>query len=154
MRCPVMDNPPLKLAEFLPDRLLVLAEAVAQPLARLCSEQYGLTIAEWRILAVLNESGQLTSAAISHAASMHKVKVSRAIAGLEGKGLIERTANREDMRETFVALTDKGLEIYREVASQAQEFSLKLTARLSKSDMNALWRIIDVLNESAGGDIG
>ncbi|MCB1479591.1 MAG: MarR family transcriptional regulator [Rhodobiaceae bacterium] len=144
-----MDAPLLKLADSLPDRLAALAEAANQPLSRLCTGIYGLTVAEWRVLATLGEHGNLTSVAVARRAHMHKVKVSRAITGLESKDLVERMPNSADMREAFVALTEKGAGAYRDLALQARDISAKLTARLSKPDKAALWRIMAVLEDSA-----
>src|SRR3712207_3443255 len=87
----------LKLEEFLPYRLNVLASTVSQSLARLYDERYGISIPEWRVLATLGQFGTLTAAEIGRHSHMHKTKVSRAVTQMEGKSLLRREPNRADM---------------------------------------------------------
>ena len=46
----------------------------------------------------------MTAKAIGTHSHMHKTKVSRAVALLEGRKLVTRRANRADLREAFCAL--------------------------------------------------
>lgn len=136
----------LKLERFLPYRLNILAESISQGLADLYSQRYGITIAEWRVLAILGEHSTLTSAAIARHSRMHKTKVSRAIADLEKKDLVGRIANDADMREAFVALTPAGSTLYGQIVPLALGYSDELASRLTKADQEALWRIIGKLD--------
>ena len=43
----------LRLRDYLPYRLSVAANAVSQLIARAYKEQFGLTVPQWRLLAVL-----------------------------------------------------------------------------------------------------
>lgn len=139
---------PLKLADFLPYRLNVLAEGVSQGLSRLYAARYGITIAQWRVLATLGEFETMTSAAIAKHSRMHKTKVSRAIAEMDRNALVRRISNEDDMREAFVTLTAKGKDLYGQIAPQAQAYADKLVGRLPKADQAALWRILEKLDEN------
>src|ERR1700752_3846661 len=99
------EEAPLKLEEFLPYRLHVLASDVSQALSRIYAERYGLDVPEWRVLVTLGQFGVMTGKAVGYHSHMHKTKVSRAVAELDRRKLIARRANREDMRETFLSLT-------------------------------------------------
>ena len=79
---------PLKLEEFLPYRLNVLASLVSQALSRIYVERYGLGVPEWRVLVTLGQFGVMTGKAIGAHSHMHKTKVSRAVAELEKRKLI------------------------------------------------------------------
>ena len=68
----------LVLEEFLPYRLAVLATIVSQGFARLYSEQFGISIPEWRVIAMLGQHGTLTSKEIGERTHMHKTMVSGA----------------------------------------------------------------------------
>ena len=46
---------PLKLEEFLPYRLNVVASLVSQALSRIYVDRYGIGVPEWRILVTLGE---------------------------------------------------------------------------------------------------
>ena len=107
----------LKLEEFLPYRLNVCAVLVSQALSRIYSERYRIGVPEWRVLVTLGQYGVMTGKQIGIHSTMHKTKVSRAVALLEKRKLVTRRANRDDLREALLSLTPAGEEIYREAAS-------------------------------------
>jgi len=99
------DNAPLKLEQFLPYRLNVVASLVSQALSRIYADRYGIGVPEWRVLVTLGQYGMMTGKAIGQHSHMHKTKVSRAVALLESRKLVMRRANRADLREAFLALS-------------------------------------------------
>ena len=74
------DNAPLKLEEFLPYRLNVVASLVSQALSQIYADRYGIGVPEWRVLVTLGQYGMMTGKAIGEHSHMHKTKVSRAVA--------------------------------------------------------------------------
>jgi len=102
------DNAPLKLEQFLPYRLNVVASLVSQALSRIYADRYRIGVPEWRVLVTLGQFGMMTGKAIGAHSHMHKTKVSRAVAMLEERKLVTRRANRADLREAFLALTPAG----------------------------------------------
>ena len=48
-----MTTPVLELDQFLPYRLSVLANRLSRDLSRLYAERFDLTIAQWRVMAVV-----------------------------------------------------------------------------------------------------
>jgi DNA-binding MarR family transcriptional regulator len=136
---------PLKLEEFLPYRLNVVAALVSQALSRIYVERYGIGIAEWRVLVTLGQYGTMTAKAIGAHSHMHKTKVSRAVAVLERRRLLARKSNNADLRENLLSLTPAGRAIYEDLAPIALEFSRKLTGVLSVSESEALDHAIDRL---------
>lgn len=68
----------------------------------------GFTEAQWRVLRILFDLGQLTSVEIAGQACIHKVSISRITATLEKQGLVVRIASSSDGRASFVALSDTG----------------------------------------------
>src|SRR5262249_10543290 len=84
----------LRLDDFLPYRLTVLASLTSQALSRVYSERYGIGVPEWRVLVTLGQFGMMTGKAIGAHSHMHKTKVSRAVAELERRRLVARRANR------------------------------------------------------------
>src|SRR5262245_10672247 len=87
---------PLKLEEFLPYRLNVVASLVSQALSRIYAERYGIGVPEWRVLVTLGQYQTMTAKQIGAHSHMHKTKVSRAVAQLETRKLLVRRANRAD----------------------------------------------------------
>ena len=138
---------PLRLEEFLPYRLNVLASLVSQALSRIYVERYGLGVPEWRVLVTLGQYGVMTGKAIGAHSHMHKTKVSRAVAELEKRKLVVRRANRADMRESFLSLTPAGRNIYEELAPGALEFARRLAEVVEPADRAAFERAMVRLTE-------
>src|SRR5246500_4843564 len=134
------DEAPLRLEEFLPYRLNVLASLVSQALSRIYVEHYGLGVPEWRVLVTLGQFGVMTGKAVGAHSHMHKTKVSRAVAELEKRKLVARRANRADLRESFLSLTPAGRTIYEDLAPGALEFARRLIEVVAPEDRPAFER--------------
>ncbi|AXS40319.1 MarR family transcriptional regulator [Breoghania sp. L-A4] len=139
----------LNLQEFLPYRLSILADTVSQSLSQLYNARYGIAIPEWRVIAILGQYGTVTAKQIGACSRMHKTKVSRAVATLEHKGLVERAANSDDMREAFVTLSETGRAIYGQITPAAAEFADALLGALTAAERAHLEAILTRLNDHA-----
>ena len=134
------EDAPLKLEQFLPYQLNVVASLVSQALSRVYARRYRIGVPEWRVLVTLGQYGVMTGKAIGAHTHMHKTKVSRAVALLEKRKLVVRRTNRADMRESFLSLTGTGRTMYEEVAPHALDFARRLTDILTPSDREAFDR--------------
>jgi DNA-binding MarR family transcriptional regulator len=143
------DQAPLKLEEFLPYRLNVVASVVSQALSRLYATRYGIGVPEWRVLVTLGQYGMMTGKDVGAHSHMHKTKVSRAVAQLEKRKLLTRRANRADLRESFLSLTPAGRTIYEDMAPIALDFAKRLAEVIEPADRAAFERAIDRLTESS-----
>ena len=139
----------LTLSTFLPYQLSVVAAAASHGLARIYSEQFGITIPEWRVVATVGEFRSISAKAIGLHAYMDKVKVSRAAASLEARGLIRRLPNPDDRREAFLALTPSGQAVYERIAPLALDYVDRLTSALSSEEETALDGLIRKLLRTA-----
>jgi DNA-binding MarR family transcriptional regulator len=143
------DNAPLKLEQFLPYRLNVVASLVSQALSRIYADRYGIGVPEWRVLVTLGQFGMMTGKAIGVHSAMHKTKVSRAVAQLERRKLLARRANRADLREAFLSLTPAGRDVYDAAAPIALEFARQFESVVEPADRAALDRALKSLTERA-----
>jgi DNA-binding MarR family transcriptional regulator len=143
------DSAPLKLEQFLPYRLNVVASVVSQALSRLYAARYGIGVPEWRVLVTLGQYGMMTGKAVGAHSHMHKTKVSRAVAQLEKRKLLTRRANRADLRESFLSLTPAGRAIYEDLAPIALDFAKRLSEVIEPADRAAFERAIDRLTEGS-----
>jgi DNA-binding MarR family transcriptional regulator len=144
---PAPEAAPLKLEEFLPYRLNVLASLVSQALSRIYVERYGIGVPEWRVLVTLGQYGVMTGKAVGAHSHMHKTKVSRAVAELEKRKLLARRSNRADLRESLLSLTAAGRAIYEELAPGALSFANRLAEVVDPADCTAFERAIARLTE-------
>jgi DNA-binding MarR family transcriptional regulator len=136
------EGAPLKLEQFLPYQLNVVASLVSQALSRVYARRYRIGVPEWRVLVTLGQYGVMTGKAIGAHTHMHKTKVSRAVALLEKRKLVVRRSNRADMRESFLSLTAGGRAMYQELAPHALDFARRLTEILTPADREAFDRAV------------
>ena len=141
---------PLKLDEFLPYRLNVVASLVSLALSRIYVDRYGIGVPEWRVLVTLGEFETMTAKVIGAHSHMHKTKVSRAVRALERRKLLARKANHADRREAFLSLTPAGRAIYHDLAPGALEFARRLFETIDAADRPAFERAMGRLTEEAG----
>ena len=141
------ERAPLKLEQFLPYQLNVVASLVSQALSQVYARRYRIGVPEWRVLVTLGQYGVMTGKAIGTHTHMHKTKVSRAVALLEKRKLLVRRNNRADMRESFLSLTAGGRTMYEELAPHALDFARRLTEILTPTDREAFDRAVRQLTD-------
>jgi DNA-binding MarR family transcriptional regulator len=135
----------LHLDKFLPYRLSVLSNTVSSAIAAAYFVNFGLSIPEWRVMAVLAANPGLSAAEVTARTAMDKVAVSRAVASLIAAGRLQRTTVPADRRRTQLALTPPGERVYARVIPMALEYERSLLIPLSKRDRATLDRLMRVL---------
>ena len=139
----------LRLDDFLPFRLSVASNAVSGVIARAYQRRFGLTVAEWRVIAVLAERDGLTSQEIVERTVMDKVTVSRAVQALLERGLVERRPHDADRRSHLLSLTAEGRSLHVEVAPLALEFERAVLADLTGAEQAQLAALLRRLEAAA-----
>lgn len=138
-------KPSLSLRQFLPYRCNNLGERISTSLSRIYVDRFGISISEWRILATLAEHGQLQARQISQQTHMDKVRVSRAVASLQARGLLARQTCEHDSRAANISLTAQGTALFREIAPQALAWEQELLQTLDKTQRETLFLLLDKL---------
>ncbi len=139
----------LVLEHFLPYRLSVLSNIVSGRIAKSYERQFQLTIAEWRVMAVLGRFPGLTAAEVTERTAMDKVQVSRAVARLKQTARIEQRAVEGDRRARHLFLTEQGHEVYAEIVPMARDYERRVTQDLSAAERAQLERLLDKLTIAA-----
>jgi|SRR6185437_5022908 len=142
--------PSLRLDLYLPYRLSVASNAVSRLIARAYEDRFGLTIPQWRLIAVLGEDGPLTQQAIGARTVMDKVTVSRATQGLVKRRLVERAPHDADGRSHHLALSKAGARLYAEVSPVALEYEARLLQNLDPALIESLKQFLLHLERTAG----
>ncbi|MDB5598330.1 MAG: MarR family transcriptional regulator [Xanthobacteraceae bacterium] len=137
----------LKLEEFLPYRLNVVASLASQALSKVYAKRYGIGVPEWRVLVTLGQYGVMTGKAVGAHSHMHKTKVSRAVALLEQRQLVARRANDADMRESLLSLTETGRGVYDDLVPIAVDFAHRLGEVIDPADRAAFERALRKLTD-------
>lgn len=133
----------LRLQDFLPYRLAITSNRVSRMVARAYRARFGLSLWEWRVIAILGEGEPITAQDLGDAAAMDKVTVSRAVKALSERGLIARTAHDRDRRARLLDLTDEGWSVYEEIAPIALAAEAKLLDGLSEEECRILADLLE-----------
>lgn len=139
------DTPALKLDGFLPYRLSVLSNAVSRKIADIYEREFGLSVWQWRIIAVLGENEGLTSTEVAQRTLMDKPTVSRAAASLIERGILDRTIDLEDRRRAPMKLSSEGQAIYAAVIPMALDSEREFLDALSESEAQTLHALLSRL---------
>ena len=127
--------PRLVLDDFIPYRLSVTSNLVSDSIARTYESLFGLTIPEWRLIAVIAESDGITQQAIGRQTRMDKVTVSRAAIALVERGLLARRANADDRRSHLLDLTAAGRDLYAVVAPKALDLEQRIFSQFAPDEV-------------------
>ena len=144
-----MNEKLLDLEEFLPYRLSVLSNTISGALAEAYSSQHGLSIPEWRVLAILGRFPGSSAGEVAERGAMDKVAVSRAVSRLLQAGRIRRRFADADRRRSILDLSEAGWKIYRQVIPVLRAYEADLLEGLSASERRQLDRLLRRLTERA-----
>jgi len=142
-------SPLIELESFLPYRLSVLANVTSNAIAAAYEERFGLTIPEWRVIAVLSRYPGLSAREVADKSRMDAVAVSRAVNRLLRAGRLRRAVAADDRRRSVLQVSAAGAAVYRDVAPLALEFERSLLESLPSSDRAALDRLLGLLTRRA-----
>lgn len=142
----VDDAGALDLQRYFPYRLARLAEQVSLAVAEVYAERFSLTRQEWRVLAALGARAEIATKEFPRLTTLDKMHVSRAMAGLEARGIVRRTSDPNDRRERIVALTAAGRALYRKIVPLALEREARMLALLSPEEIDVLDRAVRKLS--------
>jgi DNA-binding MarR family transcriptional regulator len=144
-----MSDENLVLEEFLPYRLSVLSNRLSAAIAESYSSRFGLSIPEWRVMAVLALAPGASAAEVAERTAMDKVAVSRAVRRLLQTGRIRRETAAGDRRRSMLELTPAGRQIYRNITPALKRYEAELLATLSPRERHQLDTLLQRLEQRA-----
>lgn len=143
-----MDTDPadrLCLEDFLPYRLSILSNTISGSIAASYAQKFGLTIPEWRVMAVLGRHPGLSAIEVGERTLMDKVAVSRAVARLLKNGRLVRQFADRDRRRSILNLSEDGKNVHAKVAALALNYERDLLKGLTEDEVKTLDRLFDRL---------
>lgn len=132
------------LISFKLARLTTLNDRIAQ---RLISDRFGLSLREFRTVATIDYLGSATTAVLARESFLDHAQISRIVAGLIKRGLVERLGSVG--RGGALQLTQAGKTLMRVGVSFASHHNDRLIAELSPEDRTSLFRLMDLMLHSA-----
>jgi DNA-binding MarR family transcriptional regulator len=139
----------LDLEHFLPYRLSVLSNRLSQGIAATYEARFGLSVTEWRVIAILGRYPGVSATEVAQRAAMDKVAISRAVRRLIDSGRLEREPNDADRRERHLRLTPAGRSIYNEIVPAALDYENRIRTALTTAENRALEQLVAKLERIA-----
>ena len=140
---------PLQLEAFLPYRLSLLSNAISGAIAAVYGDKFAISMPEWRIMMILAEYPDISADEVCRRTKIEKSVVSRAVARLLKRHLINRDVDEKDRRRSILRLSETGLSVYDEVMPIARDYEAKLLSDLSAGELETFNDMIDRLTEKA-----
>lgn len=143
----------LNVDEFLTFRLTRLSNALRTNLTKRYLEEFGLSLPEWRLLALVTRFSPLRFSELTSRSSMDKGQVSRTLRQLDKRGLIKmKVVKNKGSRSTealaapvVVAVTPAGKNLHKDVLPVARKRQAEFLMILSESERAALYATLDKL---------
>ncbi len=149
----VMSEPPVDGVDRDPDVVLEVADLLGHTVRRLhrgtneALAPLGLARAQARLVRLLAD-GPLRMAAIADRLAVVPRTVTDLVDGVEAAGLVERRADPDDRRATFVALTPDGRRLLDRLDTARRESAEQVLAPLARADLLVLLRVLRELSST------
>jgi DNA-binding MarR family transcriptional regulator len=131
----------LDLNEYLPYLINRVGFAVSESFGEVLAKD-DLTIAMWRVLAVLLHNGPQHMTALADLTTVELSTLSRLIGTMQRRGLVTRKRNATDGRNVSVALSARGTALTTRLLPAAGDLEVRMIAGMPASDVAALRRLL------------
>ena len=136
----------IPLRSFYPYKLAVLSNTVSGKISETYAH-YGISIPQWRVMAVLAEHPEFTATDIAEYTAMDKATISRAIRTLSEAGHIKRKASQKDGRSSHLQMTKQGKKLYAEIVPKVRKQETSLLSSLNEKEAKTLDKIMKKLHQ-------
>ncbi len=133
VRCLDLDN-------YVPGLVTWLANKLSAGASKLYRERHGLGVIDWRVMSTIVAEEGCTAAQICQLVGLDKGAVSRSLALLTARGLVETCGRAKPPR-----LTEAGRKVHDSILDLALAREARLLAGLSAAEIAELVRILHIL---------
>jgi DNA-binding MarR family transcriptional regulator len=147
----------LNVEDFLTFKLTRLSNALRNNLTKPYLEEFGLSLPEWRLLALIARFAPMRFSEVTTRSGMDKGQVSRTLRVMEKRGLTKLTTIRTRGRSAealaapvMVSITAKGKSLYKSVLPVARARQAEMLLTLNQSERLALYDTLDKLSAAIG----
>lgn len=143
------DADTLPLHQFLTYRLSRVQAKLNAQATRILREASGITLTQWRIIALVGAAGQTRLSQLAREAALDKGLLSRNLKGLIEDGVITTRPDENDHRAQVLSLSPKGIAIFGRTLPVSRERQRKLRAGLTEEELRIFRRVLDKLEIAA-----
>ena len=113
--------------------------------------RYGLTLPQFGALESLGHLGRITLGELSKKQLTSGGNITVVVDNLEKEGLVERQPCKEDRRVIYVALTEKGKELFQRIFPQHARFVAEKASILTRNEQAELSQLLKKLGTGLSG---
>lgn len=139
----------LTLERYLPYRLATLSNRISGIIAQTYKDKFGLSVTEWRIMAVLGEYPGASADEVSVKIQIEKSIVSRSLQKLLGRHLVVREVDAADRRRQNLTLTKTGKDVYRQIVPVSYDYEDQLLTCFNAEEQALFDALLDRLYDQA-----
>ncbi|MPZ58105.1 MAG: MarR family transcriptional regulator [Rhizobiales bacterium] len=126
-----------------------ISRALSQHLLLQVEAEFGLNLAEYRVLNTLADLDSTSIRDIAADASLDKAQVTRAVADLTTRGLVIQVVDGRDRRLRVVTLTTAGRTLIAATVPFVTARQQRLEQRLTAAERRVLWKALAALSDEA-----
>lgn len=145
--------PAFPLNELLGYRMARLSASIGTLAEREAQATAGLTLPEYRLLAVLSSYGPHGVSGLQKRLRLDKAWISRSLAKLLAKKLVSTRDHESDARRRVYSVTAMGEQIAGELIQKALARQARLMSGFSEDDITALFTLLNRLQQNADAQI-
>lgn len=139
----------LTLERYLPYRLATLSNRISGIIAQTYKDKFGLSVTEWRIMAVLGEYPGASADEVSVKIQIEKSIVSRSLQKLLARHLVLREVDSADRRRQNLTLTKTGKDVYRQIVPVSYDYEDQLLTCFNAEERALFDALLDRLYAQA-----
>jgi DNA-binding MarR family transcriptional regulator len=147
----------LHIDQFITFRMTRLSNALRNNLSKRYLEEFGLSLPEWRLLALITRFSPVRFSELTSRSSMDKGQVSRTLRVMSKRGLIKMKVIKQRSRSAealaapvVVSVTAKGRSLYESVLPVARRRQAEMLLNLTQTERVQLYAILDKLFSAVG----
>ncbi|WP_136657617.1 MarR family transcriptional regulator [Nitratireductor sp. XY-223] len=126
-----------------------LSRLLRAQLGKVLAQCGGMSIAEWRILAGLDQQDGITQKHLIEFTKIEQGQLSRALAAMEERKLISSTRSDEDRRARIFSMTDKGRIFFEQILPSVTAHNRALDAAFSREEKALFLEMVARLAETS-----
>lgn len=132
--------------DFLTVKLSALMGSLKRKVTASYARPAGLTVPEWRLLALIAELGTISFGALVVQSTTDKAQVSRTVKDLEKRGLIAIVPETENDRKRLAcSITPEGQALHDQVIGTARRMQAEVICQLSPAERDHFFRALELL---------
>lgn len=122
--------------DHVPYQLLLLAKMIDREAARQMQAEFGLSLADWRVLAYIGVTGPASASTIGNKGHIDRAEISRAVSRLIDSGLVTRTPSEENRRRLIIEATPQGKEVFLKIRDQRRAYYQSIMVGIPPEDLS------------------